>query len=63
MLTRHVAPGLSSYHEGNGDENSSGLWQRARGWDRIPHVTPHGWTDAELLLSCHSEVIGTTRLG
>jgi hypothetical protein len=45
-----VATGLYTYHEGDGDENSSGLWQRVRGWDRIAHVTPHGWTGAELFL-------------
>ena len=50
FLTRHAAPGLYTYHEGIGDENSSLQWQRTRGWDNIPHVTPHGWTAAELFL-------------
>lgn len=50
FLSHHTAPGLYTYHEGNGDENSSGLWQRCRGWDKIKYVTPHGWTSAELFL-------------
>jgi hypothetical protein len=50
FLTHHTAPGLFTYHEGSGDENTFGLWQRVRGWDRIPFVTPHGWTAAELFL-------------
>ena len=50
FLSNHAAQGLYTYHEGNCDENSSGLWQRARGWDNIPFITPHGWTAAELFL-------------
>lgn len=48
FLSSHIAPGLYTYHEGDGDENSFNLWQRLRGWDRIKYVTPHGWTGAEL---------------
>lgn len=50
FLSQHAAPGLYTYHEGIGDENSSLQWQRSRGWDNIPHVTPHGWTAAEVFL-------------
>lgn len=50
FFTEHTAPGLYTYHEGNGDENSFDQWQRTRGWDHIRYVTPHGWTAAELLL-------------
>ncbi len=50
FLEHSTAPGLYTQHEGIGDENSSLQWQRSRGWDDIPHVTPHGWTAAELLL-------------
>jgi hypothetical protein len=50
FLTEQVAPGLYTYHEGIGDENSSLQWQRTRGWDKTPFVTPHGWTAAELFL-------------
>jgi hypothetical protein len=48
FLTHHAAPGLYTYHEGEGDENSFLLWQHVRGWDRIGCVTPHGWTASEL---------------
>ena len=50
FLSSHTAPGLYTYSEGKDDENSSLLWQRTRGWDRIKYVTPHGWTAAELFL-------------
>jgi hypothetical protein len=50
FLDESTAPGLYTQHEGIGDENSSLQWQRSRGWDDIPHVTPHGWTAAEFLL-------------
>jgi hypothetical protein len=50
FLTEQIAPGLYTYSEGRGDENSSLQWQRTRGWDRIRYVTPHGWTAAELFL-------------
>lgn len=50
FLSNHIAPGLYTYNEGSGDENSFCLWQHTRGWDRIRYVTPHGWTAAELLM-------------
>lgn len=50
FLTDHAAPGLYAYHEGEGDENSFGLWDRIRGWNPVPKVMPHGWTSAELFL-------------
>ncbi|MBZ0297132.1 MAG: hypothetical protein K8L99_31525 [Anaerolineae bacterium] len=50
FLTEQIAPGLYTYSEGDGDENSSLQWQRTRGWDQIRYVTPHGWTAAEVFL-------------
>ncbi|MGC8833276.1 MAG: hypothetical protein ACP5R4_04405 [Armatimonadota bacterium] len=50
FLSNHAAPGLYAYHEGDGDENSSGLWELVRGWQPVPKVVPHGWTSAELFL-------------
>jgi hypothetical protein len=44
------SPGLYTYWEGEGEENSFGLWKDIRGWVRPPHVTPHYWTAAEMLL-------------
>ncbi len=44
------SPGLYTYWEGDGEENSFGIWPRYRGWVRPPHVTPHYWTAAEMLL-------------
>lgn len=63
FLTNSTAPGLYTQHEGIGDENSSLQWQRSRGWDHIPHVTPHGWTAAELLLLLRDCLLRETREG
>jgi len=63
FLTRSPAPGLYTQHEGIGDENSSLQWQRSRGWDSIPHVTPHGWTSAALLLLLRDCLLTETRDG
>ena len=57
FLSTHTAPGLYTYHEGIGDENTSLQWQRSRGWDTIRHVTPHGWTSAELFLLLRDALI------
>lgn len=43
-------PGLYTLWEGKGEENSFGLWQHVRGWAQPPHVTPHYWSAAEMLL-------------
>jgi hypothetical protein len=45
-----VSPGLFTWSEGHGEENSFGLWENVRGWVDPPHVTPHYWTAAEALL-------------
>jgi hypothetical protein len=45
-----VSPGLYTWWEGKGEENSSGDWEKVRGWVYPPHVTPHYWTAAEMLL-------------
>jgi hypothetical protein len=44
------SPGLFTYWEGNGEENAFGLWEDIRGWVAPPHITPHYWTAAEMLL-------------
>jgi hypothetical protein len=45
-----ASPGLYTWWEGNGEENSFGRWERVRGWVNPPNVTPHYWTAAEMLL-------------
>jgi len=45
-----ASPGLYTWWEGMGEENNFGLWQDVRGWVKPPHVTPHYWTAAEMLL-------------
>jgi hypothetical protein len=44
-----TSPGLYTWWEGAGEENSFGLWQGIRGWVRPHYVTPHYWTAAEML--------------
>jgi hypothetical protein len=44
------SPGLYSWWEGNGEENTFHEWEYARGWVKPPHVTPHYWAAAECLL-------------
>ena len=44
------SPGLYTYWEGNGEENTFDQWPHIRGWLKPPHVTPHYWTAAEMLL-------------
>lgn len=63
FLRASTAPGLYTQHEGIGDENSSLQWQRSRGWDDIPHVTPHGWTASELLLLLRDCLLRETEEG
>lgn len=45
-----ASPGLYTWWEGDGEENSAGLWRTVRGWIEPRHVTPHYWTAAEMLL-------------
>lgn len=45
-----ASPGLYTWWEGKGEENTFGLWENVRGWVNPPHVTPHYWTAAEMLL-------------
>ena len=45
-----ASPGLYTWWEGKGEENSFGLWKQVRGWVNPSHVTPHYWTAAEMLL-------------
>jgi hypothetical protein len=45
-----ASPGLFTWWEGDGEENSFGRWKSVRGWITPPHVTPHYWTAAEMLL-------------
>ena len=45
-----ASPGLFTWWEGKGEENTLHRWELARGWVAPPHVTPHYWTAAEMLL-------------
>ncbi len=45
-----VSEGLYTWWEGNGEENTFGLWNHVRGWTDPPHVTPHYWVAAEMYL-------------
>jgi hypothetical protein len=56
-----AAPGLYTWWEGEGEENSFGLWERVRGWVKPRHVTPHYWTAAEMLLLQLDMLAYTTR--
>ena len=44
------SPGLYSYWEGNGEENSFKQWEQYRGWLKPKYVTPHYWTASEMTL-------------
>jgi hypothetical protein len=44
------SPGLYTYWEGNGEENSFKTWDNYRGWLKPKYVTPHYWTASEMLL-------------
>lgn len=44
-----TSPGLYSWWEGSGEENTFHLWENVRGWVQPPHVTPHYWTAGEIL--------------
>jgi hypothetical protein len=45
-----ASPGLYTWWEGSGEENTFHLWEAVRGWVYPSHVTPHYWTAAEMLL-------------
>ncbi len=45
-----TSPGLYTWWEGSGEENSFDRWNDIRGWLHPVHVTPHYWTAAEMLL-------------
>jgi hypothetical protein len=45
-----ASAGLYTWWEGAGEENSSRVWESARGWANPEHVTPHYWTAAEVAL-------------
>jgi hypothetical protein len=45
-----TSPGLYTWWEGSGEENTFHLWEQVRGWLKPPYVTPHYWTAAEMLL-------------
>ncbi len=45
-----AAPGLYTWWESNGEENTFGRWETVRGWVQPPYVTPHYWTAAEMIL-------------
>jgi hypothetical protein len=45
-----ASPGLYTWWEGDGEENTFEQWKNVRGWVRPAHVTPHYWTGAEMLL-------------
>jgi hypothetical protein len=44
-----TSPGLYTWWEGTGEENTFHLWEDVRGWTRPPYVTPHYWTAGEIL--------------
>jgi hypothetical protein len=45
-----VLPGLYTWWEGSGEENTFHLWEEVLGWLKPRYVTPHYWTGAEMLL-------------
>ncbi len=49
FLAQQTSPGLYTWWEGNGEENTFHLWEGVRGWVKPPHVTPHYWTAGEML--------------
>lgn len=45
-----ASPGLYTWWENNRKGNVYNGWHQIRGWVNPPHVTPHYWTAAEMLL-------------
>ena len=63
-----ASPGLYTWWEGDGEENSFGLWKEIRGWVKPTSVTPHYWTAAEMLslqldMLVHEKEDGTLVIG
>ncbi len=50
LWDNQASPGLFTWWEGKGEENTFHRWEQARGWVAPPNVTPHYWTAAEMLL-------------
>lgn len=50
FLKHSRSPGLYTWWEGSEEENSSALWENARGWVTPDGVSPHYWTAAEFAL-------------
>jgi hypothetical protein len=50
FANQQSSPGLYTWSEGTGEENTFGLWNQVRGWLTPKHVTPHYWTASEMLL-------------
>jgi hypothetical protein len=44
-----TSPGLYTWWEGTGEENTFHLWENVRGWTSPSCVTPHYWTAGEML--------------
>lgn len=49
FFDQQCAPGLYTYWEGEGEENTFKQWENYRGWLQPRHVTPHYWTASEML--------------
>jgi hypothetical protein len=45
-----ASDGLYTWWEDEGEGNTYLFWNTVRGWVKPPHVTPHYWTNAEMLL-------------
>jgi hypothetical protein len=45
-----ASPGLFTWWEGKGEENTFNRWEQVRGWINPPYVTPHYWTAAEMAM-------------
>lgn len=50
FFAHQTSPGLYTFWEGKGEENTFHRWEEARGWFDPENVTPHYWSAAELLL-------------
>jgi hypothetical protein len=50
LMAHQASPGVYTWWEGKGEENSFHRWEQAMGWVKPPHVTPHYWTAAEMAL-------------
>ena len=46
---KQTSPGLYTWWEGTGEENTFHVWEGIRGWVKPPYVTPHYWTAGEIL--------------